>query len=83
MLPLRAEDAVDADGDERARDRGDRIEVGRLLKRIEKREEEEAGEAAGDRARDHFNDNESAPVRTSMPICKVALAVGTGGHLCG
>jgi hypothetical protein len=82
--PLRAEDPVDADGDQRAGDNGNRVEVGGLVERIEEGEEEQTGNAAGDRARSEFDDNESAaPLWTSVPICKVALAVGTSRHLMG
>ena len=77
---LGAEDAIDADGDQRAGEHGDRVEVGGLVERIEKGEQEQAGDAADDGARGNLGDHESAAAPAVMPFSEVALAMRTGGH---
>ena len=53
-----AEDAIDADRDDRADRDGDDVEVARLVVGIECREEGEAENGAGDGAREHFREYE-------------------------
>jgi hypothetical protein len=78
-----AEQSIDSDANEHPdRDR-DRIHIGRLTPGIERREQEQADHAARERGRNDFGDDESAAPWTSMPVCKVALAVGTSRHLIG
>ena len=78
----RAQRAVDADGDERADGEGHRIEIGHLPARIEEGEHEERGDAAADAAGSDFKGDErgSGADWTAVPVCKVPLAAGTGGH---
>ena len=55
---LAAEDAIDADRDDRADRDGDDVEVAGLVVGIECREEREADDGAGDGAREHFREDE-------------------------
>lgn len=80
MLPLGAEHSIDTDRDEGAGHDRNRIQIHRLVKGIEEGKEQQAGDTATDRARGDFQANESATVGTSVPICKVALAVGASRH---
>jgi hypothetical protein len=80
---LRSQRAIDADRDERADGEGHRIEIGHLPARIEEREKEDSGDPAGDTTGDDLEDDETGAARTAVPVCKVPLAAGTGGHELG
>ena len=77
---LAAQDAIDPDRDDRADgDRND-IEIAGLVVRIEGREEREADNGAGNGARQDFGKYEQGAPGAAVPVCKVALAAGTGRH---
>src|SRR4051794_21763378 len=76
----RAQHAVDGDARDRANRDRNRVEVARLIARIECREEDEAEKTAGHRTREHFRGYEHGAPGAAVPVCKVALAAGTSRH---
>ena len=75
-----AQETVDADRDQRAGDKRDEIHVGGLTAGVERRKQHPAREAAQDRPPGDFRHDVDTPFPAAMPICKVALAVGTSRH---
>ena len=71
------------DGDEGAQRHRDRVQIGRLTSGIERRQQEQASQRTCKRRRDDLRDDISAAPGTAMPVCKVALAVGTSRHESG
>jgi hypothetical protein len=76
QFQLASDESIDADRDERADREREEIQVD-LTARVEGGECQPAGEAAEERRRDDFSDDEGSAAGTAMPVCKVALAVGT------
>ena len=76
QFQLASDKSIDADRDERADNEREEIQID-LAARIEGGERQPAREAADERGRDDFSDDERGAPGTAMPVCKVALAVGT------
>ena len=77
---LGAQDAIDADGGDRAHTDGDDVEVAGLIVGIERGKQDEAEEPAGDCARDDFREDEKRTPRTAVAGSEMPLAAGTGRH---